>query len=122
MSWSAHAGRFRLGPDGLLFTPDGVAVSESTWSAVWMSAAGPLGIPSGEGFHQCRHFYASTLIRAGCSVKEVQERLGHTKAQMTLDVYGHLWPEDEERTRRAVDAVLGLRRTWTRTLWTRESQ
>jgi integrase len=46
------------------------------------------------------------LIRAGESVKVIQERLGHTSAQMTLDVYGHLWPEDEETTRSAVQAVL----------------
>jgi hypothetical protein len=24
---------------------------------------------------------------------------------MTLDVYSHLWPEDEDRTRAALDAV-----------------
>jgi len=28
---------------------------------------------------------------------------------MTVDVYGPLWPEDEERTRSAVDDVLGPR-------------
>jgi hypothetical protein len=26
---------------------------------------------------------------------------------MTLDVYGHLWPEDEERTRQAVETAFG---------------
>jgi integrase len=36
----------------------------------------PLGIPAGEGFHQLRHCYASLLIRAGESVKVVQDRLG----------------------------------------------
>ena len=40
-------------------------------------------------------------------MKTVQDRLGHTSATMTLDVYGHLWPEDEDRTRTAVDNVLG---------------
>jgi integrase len=33
----------------------------------------------------------------------VQARLGHTSAKTTLDVYGHLWPDDEDRTRRAVN-------------------
>jgi hypothetical protein len=28
---------------------------------------------------------------------------------MTLDIYSHLWPEDEDRTRAAVDRVLGSR-------------
>jgi integrase len=108
---AAHVAEFGLSADGLLFTnAKGRPVSESTWSKTWISAAGPLGIPSGNGYHQLRHFYASTLIRAGCSIKEIQERLGHTSAKMTLDVYSHLWPEDEDRTRSAVDAVLGRAR------------
>lgn len=108
---SAHVARFGLGADGLLFTgPRGGPVRRATFSDMWLAAAGPLGIPSGDGFHQLRHFYASVLIRAGESVKVVQERLGHTSAQMTLDIYSHLWPEDEDRTREAVDAVL-LRRS-----------
>jgi integrase len=105
---SVHVGRFGLGPADLLFTGTrGGPMGRTTFSEVWMAAAGPLGIPLGDGYHQLRHFYASVLIRAGESVKVVQERLGHTSAQMTLDVYSHLWPEDEDRTRAAVDAVLG---------------
>jgi len=73
---------------------------------MWREAAGPLGIANGDGFHQLRHFYVSPLIRAGESVKTVQVRLGHTSAQMTLDVYAGLWP-DEDKTRTAVDNVLG---------------
>jgi integrase len=44
------------------------------------------------------------------SVKVIQDRLAHTSAQMTLDIYSHLWPEDEDRTRAAVDGVLGSAR------------
>jgi integrase len=36
-------------------------------------------------------------------VKTVSERLGHTNAAMTLNIYTHLWPDSEERTRAAVD-------------------
>lgn len=105
---SAHVATFGLGPGGLLFTgPHGGPLRRTTFSDAWRAVAGPLGIPTGDGFHQLRHFYASVLIRAGESVKTVQERLGHTSAQMTLDVYSHLWPEDEDRTRSAVDNVLG---------------
>jgi integrase len=65
-----------------------------------------LGIPADDGFHTLRHFYASALIRAGESVKVVQQRLGHASATMTLDVYSHLWPEDEDNTRAAIDGIL----------------
>jgi integrase len=47
------------------------------------------------------------LIHHGESVKVVQARLGHASATMTLDVYGHLWPDTEDRTRVAIDSVLG---------------
>jgi integrase len=39
----------------------------------------------------------------------VQKRLGHKSAVETLDTYSHLWPESEDRTREAVDQVLGQR-------------
>jgi integrase len=42
-------------------------------------------------------------------VKVVQTRLGHATAGETLDTYSHLWPDDEDRTRAAVDDVLGAR-------------
>lgn len=37
----------------------------------------------------------------------MQERLGHASAAETLDTYSHLWPDSEDRTRIAVDSVLG---------------
>lgn len=58
-------------------------------------------------FHDLRHFYASLLIRHGESVKTVQARLGHASAAETLDTYSHLWPDSDDRTREAVDTVLG---------------
>lgn len=61
----------------------------------------------GVTFHDLRHYYASLLIRHGESVKVVQARLGHATAAETLDTYSHLWPDSEDRTRDAIDAVLG---------------
>ena len=95
-------------PGDLMFTnAQHAPIDQRRWSNVWRAVADPLGLPRGTGFHALRHHYASTPIRAGESVKVVQERLGHTSATMTLDVYGHLFPDDEDRTRAAVDAVLG---------------
>ncbi|MFF9477630.1 tyrosine-type recombinase/integrase [Streptomyces sp. NPDC014733] len=50
-----------------------------------------------------RRHYASLLIQHGESVKTVSERLGHTNAAMTLNIYTHLWPDSGERTRATVD-------------------
>jgi integrase len=59
------------------------------------------------GFQALRHYYASILIRHCESVKTVQARLGHASAVETLDTYSHLWPDSDDRTREAIDSVLG---------------
>jgi integrase len=61
--------------------------------------------------HDLRHFYASALIVGGASVKQVQLVLGHASAVITLRIYAHLWPGEEDRTRAVMDAVLGGLRT-----------
>lgn len=40
-------------------------------------------------FHDLRHCCASFLIEAGEDVKTIQQRLGHSTATMTLNLYGH---------------------------------
>ncbi|MBB3051143.1 integrase [Prauserella isguenensis] len=57
--------------------------------------------------HKLRHTAASFAISAGADVKVVQQMLGHTDAAMTLNVYGHLFPDRLDE----VADVLDLRRT-----------
>jgi integrase len=52
--------------------------------------------------------FGSALIRAGLNVKVVAERLGHANATMTLNVYAHLWQDDEDRSRQAVQDTLKI--------------
>jgi site-specific recombinase XerD len=42
------------------------------------------------GQFQLRHTYASLLFEAGASIKEVQERLGHSDIKMTMNIYTHV--------------------------------
>jgi integrase len=104
-----HLARYQSGPHGLVFTNDRGEPIRRTWfsAEVWRPAIKKAGLPSGTRFHDLRHFYASLLIDAGESVKVVQARLGHASATETLDTYGHLWPDTEDRTRVAVERVLG---------------
>ena len=44
--------------------------------------------------HDLRHTCASLAIRSRASIKTVQRLLGHATATMTLDRYGHLYPDD----------------------------
>jgi integrase len=60
-------------------------------------------IPVETSTHDLRHHYASVLLAAGESVVAVAERLGHDDASLVLNTFGHLMPDSEERTVRAVD-------------------
>jgi site-specific recombinase XerD len=59
----------------------------------------------GAGMHQLRHHFASLLLRGGVDIKRVQEWLGHHSAAFTLDIYGHLMPDDHEASLRQVEAI-----------------
>jgi hypothetical protein len=52
---------------------------------------------------------ASLLIASGADVKTLQARLRHASAKTTLDGCGHLWPDRDESTRAAVEAVFQAR-------------
>lgn len=44
-------------------------------------------------FHGFRHSHASLCLNSGMTYKVIQERLGHSSLQMTMDLYSHLEPE-----------------------------
>ncbi len=62
----------------------------------------PVLAPKYTGMHALRHFYASWCINrradGGLELppKVVQERLGHSSITMTMDVYGHLFPREDD--------------------------
>jgi integrase len=102
-----HLAKYPPGSDGYVFTLAGEPITRQQFGHVWRPAAATAGLSAGTGLHSLRHFYASLLIRFGESVKTVQARLGHATAAETLDTYSHLWPDSDDRTREAIDAVLG---------------
>jgi integrase len=46
-------------------------------------------------WHDLRHFAVSLWIEQGFSVKEVMTFAGHSSAQMTMDRYGHMFPNPD---------------------------
>lgn len=102
-----HLRDFPSEHDGFVFTaPQGGPIAYTHFmDNAWRRAVKAAGLPAGTGPHALRHAYASALIAGGESVKVVSERLGHTNAAMTLNVYAHLFPDSEDRTRRAIDAA-----------------
>lgn len=105
-----HLAAYPAAGEAFIFRDDdGEPLTRGTFNGrVWHPARRAAGLLT-VGMHDLRHFYASALIRAGLNVKVVSERLGHSNAAMTLNVYSHLWPDDEDRTRQAIDDVLGAR-------------
>jgi integrase len=55
--------------------------------------------------HDLRHSCASLAISAGANVKVLQTLLGHKTATLTLDRYGHLFPDDLDRIADAFDTA-----------------
>jgi integrase len=63
--------------------------------------------------HDLRHTCASLAISAGANVKVVQKLLGHKTAVLTLDRYGHLFPDDLDAVAHAFDSAADALRTVT---------
>lgn len=107
-----HLAEYDVADSELLFTIDGKGITRQRFGHMWRPAAAAAGLTAetGTGMHALRHYYASLLIRYGESVKTVQDRLGHKSATETLDTYGHMWADSDDRTREAVDSILGAPR------------
>lgn len=46
--------------------------------------------------HRLRHSHCSLLFKAGATIKELQDRLGHTDVKTTMDIYVHVTKEAKE--------------------------
>jgi integrase len=90
---------------GLVF-PDakGGHLRYTNWRKVWDRATKEAGIKALP--HVLRSTPASLLIDAGASVKDVQQHLGHSSVQITLDVYARVRPHRSEDLARRLDALI----------------
>lgn len=102
----------KIGAATVVANLDGTRVGPRQANLAWMTARASVeGLPDGFRIHDLRHYYASMLIAAGLDVKTVQTRLRHANAATTLNVYTHLWPDTDESSRTAVEAVIAGRIT-----------
>jgi integrase len=74
---------------------------------LWRPALTRAGVPDlrENGCHALRHFFASTALHEGETIKAVSEYLGHADPGFTLRTYTHLMEGSSERTKRAIDAA-----------------
>lgn len=93
----------------LLTTRERSALNRNYFNTyIWRPALEKAGIEAKRenGTHALRHFYASTLLDAGESIKALSEYLGHADPGFTLRTYTHLMPTSSERTRNAINSIL----------------
>lgn len=77
---------------------------------LWRPSLARAGVPDlrENGCHALRHFFASTALHEGETIRAVSEYLGHADPGFTLRTYTHLMEGSSERTKRAIDiAFLG---------------
>ncbi|MFC2070491.1 tyrosine-type recombinase/integrase [Chloroflexota bacterium] len=77
----------------------------------WIKLARKLGF-HGIRLHDARHSHALLMLKQGIHPKIVQERLGHSSIQLTLDTYSHLVPGLQEAAAMSFDnAILSKNET-----------
>jgi integrase len=57
-------------------------------------------------FHGLRHTCATLLLQAGVPIKVVQERLGHKRIEITLNIYAHALPSMQQDAAAKLAALL----------------
>jgi integrase len=75
-------------PDGYYYSPDKLG----TRVRAAMQSAGLRGV----SLHSLRHSHASELLSQGAPITAVSERLGHASPNITLGIYSHPLPADNQ--------------------------
>ena len=92
--------------DALVFTTvDGQMRNPWSLSDEFSTIVRKLAIPY-ISFHGLRHTHISHLLEDGHPIKTVSSRAGHASVSITLDIYGHLLPDSQERLAAAYGADL----------------
>ena len=55
--------------------------------------------------HDLRHTSATLLLSEGVDIETVSKRLGHEKASVTLDIYGHALPAKDDEASRKLETL-----------------
>jgi integrase len=86
-------------PDRLVFPGADGYLKSHELRKIFDPAATRAGV-AGLTPQELRHTCASLAIRSRASIKTVQRLLGHATATMTLDNYGHLYPDELDEVAR----------------------
>lgn len=86
-------------------TADGQAPHPESFSIAFGKVARTAKLPRIR-LHDLRHSYATSALAAGVPVKVLSQRLGHADVGVTLSIYAHVLPGDDEDAARRADEIL----------------
>jgi len=102
----AMLGTALKGDDLVFSTPEGKPLRPNTVSRAWTMLAARTGLKVIR-LHDARHSHASLMLKQGTHPKVVQERLGHSSIQITLDTYSHVAPGLQQAAAVRFDQAFG---------------
>ena len=85
--------------------PDGTPYHPDSLTQKWERFVKQKGLPPVR-LHDLRHSNATALIEAGVSAKVVQQRLGHSDVNITLNTYTHVTPRMDENAAETIDKLI----------------
>ncbi|MBC8368215.1 site-specific integrase [bacterium] len=81
---------------------DPTNLSKDIWTRLLRAA----GIRESVRIHDLRHTFCSMLLAQGASPKYIQSQLGHSSIMVTMDRYGHLMPETNQKETELLDKTV----------------
>ena len=81
---------------------DPTNLSKDVWTRLLRAA----GIRESVRIHDLRHTFCSMLLAQGASPKYIQSQLGHSSIMVTMDRYGHLMPETNQKESELLDKTV----------------
>jgi integrase len=96
----------KLSGDDLLFPNlEGGLTSPQQLSGQWFVFAKSIGMGD-VTFHALRHTHVAQLIDACIDVMTIAKRLGHARASTTINHYGHLFRNTDEKAAAAINNAI----------------
>ncbi len=91
---------------GLVFlSPQGAILNDVNFRHRVFTPAVRRSKLTGFRFHDLRHTYAALMVAAGAHPKYLQAQMGHSSVRVTLDLYGHLFPDANRGVLESLDAL-----------------
>jgi integrase len=93
--------------DLVVCTKKGSVIQPSNLLKTFKKDTENIGLPKLR-FHDLRHTHATMLIEQDINPKIIQERLGHSRIGITLDIYSHVLPSMQQQVAEKLDKMVKI--------------